>query len=215
MVELVSPRRWVIAGLVLVGLVAGAVVIRHAVADQAPYSAAAVRARVDLQVLAPIDAQAAADRLAGKGRLSVPLPPLGPDAQEIVGQVTFRTPSDAPHEGQYALFVLQDGQPVSAIWGVGPPHTHVGQGWDGRFNEVAAKYSWLRGLASVETEPGFTDAGSAVTFPPDTTGPITFVALRDRDRNPITDPEKDLAVALVFLGDDDDGPVYWATRLTG
>ncbi len=93
--------------------------------------------------------------------------------------------------------------------------TNVGQGWDGRYNEVAAKYPWLHMLASKQTPDGFgfTDSGMAVSFAPNTPGPITFTAVLDPSSLPVTDPSQQLTVALVFIGAND--RIYWATRLAG
>jgi hypothetical protein len=91
----------------------------------------------------------------------------------------------------------------------------VGQGWDGRYNKVAAKYPWLHMLADTRTPDGssFTNSGMAVIFPPDTQGPVTFTATLDETSLPITDPAQQLTVALVFIGENDQ--VYWAIKLAG
>jgi hypothetical protein len=103
--------------------------------------------------------QAVADRLAGPGRLIVPVvEPADGSAtpQQLVGQLTFRTPPNAPKDGRYALFIIDrsQGLPVSAAYATGPVGTRVVQGWDGRYNKVAAKYPWLHMLASVPTPDG-------------------------------------------------------------
>lgn len=207
----------VLLALVLAGLAVRGVVASRA--NRAPYAAAAVGAAVRMEMAAPGRAQAMADRLAGPGRLIVPFvhPVDGQVPQQVVGQLTFRTPPNAPHDGQYALFVIDRAQnkPVSAAYGTGPAGTNVGQGWDGRFNEVAAKYPWLHMLAdtSLPDGSGFTNSGMAVSFPPDTRGPVTFVATLDALSLPITDPSRQLTVALVFIGGNDH--IYWATKLAG
>jgi hypothetical protein len=187
---------------------------------RAPYSAADVQASVRIQMVAPGQAQAVADRLAGPGRLTVPfVEPTDGSAtpQQLVGQLTFRTPPNAPRDGQYALFIIERARnrPVSAAYGTGPVGTNVAQGWDGRFNKVAAKYPWLHMLASVQLPDGsgFTDPGMAVIFAPNTRGPVTFTAVLDELSLPVTDPSQQLTVALVFLGANDQ--IYWATKLAG
>jgi len=206
----------ILAVLVLAGLVLGNVV--EARAHRAPYTAAEIGASVRMEIVAPGRVQAVVDQLAGPGRLNAPLvePVAGqPTQQQLVGQLSFRTPRNAPSGGQYGLFVIDraSNKPVPAIYGVGPAGTNVVQGWDGRFNKVAAKYPWLHMLASVRVPNGFTDPGMAVIFASDTPGPVTFTALLDQDSLPVTDPPRQLTVALVFIGADDH--IYWATKLAG
>lgn len=188
--------------------------------NRAPYSADAVHASVRMEMVAPGRAQAVADQLAGPGRLSVPVvePVKGEKTpQQVVGQLMFRTPPNAPRDGHYALFIIDRalGKPVSALYATGPIGTDVAQGWDGRYNEVAAKYPWLHMLASTQLPDGlgFTDRGMAVSFAANTPGPVTFTAVLDRLSLPVTDPSQQLTVALVFLGADDQ--IYWATKLAG
>ena len=178
--------------------------------SKAPYSAAAVDAHVQVQIVAPAQAQAAADRLAGPGRLTAPVGIPGV-REEVVGQLTFRTPDNAPHDGQYALFVIDndDHRPVRDIWGAGPRGTDVGQGWDGRFDQLADKYHWLAPLADMDNGDG--DPGSAVMFRPDTASPVTFVAPLRAGALPVADPSRQLTIALAFISEG--GHVYRATRL--
>lgn len=163
----------------------------------APYGAAAVAAQVDLTVVPATRAQATINRLAGAGRLRFTAADRA--ARVAVGELTFRTPHNAPTSGQYALFVLDDsGQPVVNMWAVGPVGSNVTQGWQGSFGAVGRKYRWLGGLAS-------TNAAMAASFSPKTPAPITFVAQLGSSGQPPT-------VALAFLGSD--GEVYWATKLS-
>jgi hypothetical protein len=215
-----TTTRIVATVAILAALVASAIAVKKVVTarlDRAPYTADAVGAAVRMQLVAPSQAQATADRLADPGRLVAPLPPEGSStAQLIVGQLTFRTPPNAPADGQYALFVIDRAQhkSVSALWGAGPAGTDVGQGWDSRFNKVAAKYPWLSVLADQRTPSGdYTNSGMAVSFAPNTRGPVTFAARLDAESLPITDPSRQLTVALVFIGANDH--VYWATKLAG
>lgn len=183
--------------------------------DRAPYGADAIGAGVRLEMVSPQQAQAAADRLAGTGRLTVPI--AQPGQQQVIGQLTFRTPRTAPHNGQYALFVIDrgPGKPVSQILGTGPAGTDVGQGWDSRYDRIAAKYPWLRMLAQTPAPDGsgFMDPGTALILEPNNPGPITFAALLDPDSPRITDPARQLTVALAFIASN--GHVYWATKLAG
>ncbi|HEX4728750.1 MAG TPA: hypothetical protein VH298_13180 [Jatrophihabitans sp.] len=202
---------------VLVALVVSAFALQNVLTsrhNRAPYDAVAIGASVRMEVVAPARAQAAVDQLAGPGRL---VAPIGGEAsqQQVVGQLTFRTPPNAPQGGQYALFLIDRalGQPVSMLFATGPDGTNVGQGWDGRYNKVAAKYPWLHMLAAIQTPDGWSDPGMAVSFAPNTPGPVTFAAVLDPASLPITDPAQQLTVALVFIGANDH--IYWATKLAG
>lgn len=211
------PVRTIATVAILAVLVASGLILNSVIAsrrDRAPYGADAVHASVRLQMVTPGQAQAAVDRLAGTGRLTAPIGPA--DQQQVVGQLTFHTPRNAPPGGQYALFVIDGrlGKPVPAIFATGPAGTEVNQGWDGRYNKVAAKYPWLHMLAAVPVPGlGYTDPGMSVSFAPTTAGPITFAALLDPDSLPVTDPAQQLTVALVFIGANDH--IYWATKVTG
>ncbi|MEO7260670.1 MAG: hypothetical protein ABI047_05355 [Jatrophihabitantaceae bacterium] len=188
--------------------------------NRAPYAAAAVGASVRMEMVAPGRAQAVADRLAGPGRLIAPVvePVEGQvTQQQVVGQLTFHTPDNAPRDGQYALFIIDraQGEPAPAVYATGPIGTNVAQGWDGGYDEVAAKYPWLHMLASTRTPDGsgFTHSGMAVAFAPNAAGPVTFTAVLDPESLPVTDPLQQLTVALVFIGANDH--IYWATKLAG
>jgi hypothetical protein len=213
-----------IATVAILAVLAVSALALHSVIEsrhnRAPYAAAAVGASVRMEMVAPGQAQAVVDHLAGPGRLTAPfVEPVDGQAtpQQVVGQLTFRTPHNAPQGGQYALFIIDraQGEPVSALYATGPVGTNVGQGWDGRFNKVAAKYPWLHMLASKPAPDGlgFTDSGMAVMFAPNTPGPVTFTAVLDGLSLPVTDPSRQLTVALVFIGANDH--IYWATKLAG
>ena len=216
-----ATARLIATVAVLAVLVVSALVLRNFIVarhNRAPYAAAAVDASVRMEMVAPGQAQAVVDQLAGPGRLTAPFVEAAEGEatpQLVVGQLTFRTPPNAPQGGQYALFVIDRamGEPVPAIYATGPIGTHVAQGWDGRYNDVAAKYPWLRMLASKRVPEGFTDHGMAVDFAPNTPGPVTFVAVLDPVSLPVTNPAQQLTVALVFLGAN--GHIYWATKLAG
>ena len=81
------------------------------------------------------------------------------------------------------------------------------------YDKVAAKYPWLASLAPVPIDGGssWTDAGTAISFRADTAGPITFVAQLDALTLPVTDPTRDITVALVLVGDN--GSI-WAEKIS-
>lgn len=178
-----------------------------------PFPPDAVDANVTLSVLQPQQAQVKVDQFAGHGRLNVPY--SSGTAGEVVGQLTFAVPPEASTDDVYSLFVIDNrtNEPVSGLWGVGSKGSHVWQGWDMAYNAVAQKYPWLASLAPVPVEGGssWTDPGMAVSFPANTAGPITFVALLDRNAPPVSDPTSDLTVALVLIGDNGS---MWAENLT-
>lgn len=236
-----GETRWttgrIIATLAILAALVGSALALQSVIEarhnRAPYDAVAIGASVRMEMVTHRRAQAAVDLLAGPGRLIAPVADLDEEQgtqQQVVGQLTFRTPHNAPQGGQYALFIIDRamGKPVPALYATGPIGTNVGQGWDSRYDEVAAKYPWLHMLAStptpdgsVFTDPGmaapdglgFTETGMAVSFAPNTPGPITFTALLDGTSLPVTDPARQLTVALVFIGANDH--IYWATKLAG
>jgi hypothetical protein len=217
------PGRRIATLAILAMLVVSGLALRSVIASRshrAPYAAAAIQAGVRMEMVAPGRAQAAVDHLAGPGRLTAPFvePVEGqPTPQQVVGQLTFRTPHNAPKGGQYALFVIDraGNKPVTAVYATGPVGTNVAQGWDGRYDEVATKVPWLHMLASTPAADGsgFTNPAMAVSFAPDTAGPVTFIATLDEESLPITDPSQQLTVALVFIGAN--GHIYWATKLAG
>jgi len=187
-------RRGVIAG-VLGFLLIGAVSIKHLHNVQAgvPYAASAVAGKVSVQVLPSADAAARAAQLAGR--------PVGVLAAQsvVVGQLTFRTPDNAPHIGQYSLIVIDKGlrQPVSLLAGVGPSGSVIRAGWDARYDQVLAK----AGAGSRPVRP------NALSFAPDTTSPVTFEAAG----RGISDPARQLTFVLAFFSVD--GHLYWQTTL--
>ncbi len=211
------PAVVLVAALVLVGVVGRwAIVEQH---DRSPYPPWAVDAHVSVSIVKAGQARATLDRLAGPGRLGLPLLVKGEAQQVIVGELTFRTPPRlfGGHGGEYALFVLDrwdSSRPVSTMWGIGPIGTNVGQGWEGDYDNIAHKYDWLATLASPRLPDGsYGSAGMAVVFAATTRGPVTFTA-KLREPTEITgDPARRITVVLAFLGDG--GHVYWADRLYG
>lgn len=175
-----------------------------------PYLPEAVHASATFTVLSPRQAQAKVDELAGPGRVTV----SWRSRQQVVGQLTFTVPPNVRPDDQYALFVIDNRvhRPVPAMWGVGPVETHVGQGWDSRYAQVTQRYSWLASLAAVPAGDGsWADPRTAVSFPADTTSPVTFVAALGPYAPPVTDPRSDLSIALVLISHN--GSI-WAQNLT-
>src|SRR6185503_396934 len=107
-----TPASTMVTVAILAVLAVAAVALQSVIAsrnNRAPYAAAAIHASVRMEMVAPGRAQAAVDRLAGSGRLNAPIvePVEGQVAQQqVVGQLTFRTPHNAQRGGQYALFII-------------------------------------------------------------------------------------------------------------
>src|SRR6185503_17354334 len=107
-----APAGTIVTVAILAVLAVAAVALQSVIAsrnNRAPYAAAAIHASVRMEMVAPGRAQAAVDRLAGSGRLNAPIvePVEGQVAQQqVVGQLTFRTPHNAQRGGQYALFII-------------------------------------------------------------------------------------------------------------
>lgn len=199
-----QPRRMrgMTAAVLAVALLGVATVAGRGSHHSAPYGPTAVAASIQLTVVPVAQAQQRIDQLVGAGRLNAVVTP-GPDI--VVGQLLFHTPSNAPKAGQYSLFVIDNDshQVVPGMWGIGPVGSHVGQGWDGHYPNLAKAYSWLQPLAVQD--------GSAVSFPPDARGPVTFEATLEPGSLPITDPSTQLTIALAFFAAD--GHIYWAEKL--
>lgn len=93
----------------------------------------------------------------------------------------------------------------------------TGTNWAGAYEVLAERYDWLRGVA----EADHTDATGTTFFPtaavgaPATAAGTVTAWFRQWGEGPIplTDPARDLVVALVHV--DDGGEVRWARRIFG
>lgn len=175
-----------------------------------------MHARVSLRVVAPDHAQQDADRLTGPGRLNVVYPVGSSPKQVLLGQLTLRTPANAPVRGHYvfALIDHNDHEPLPELYAVGPrPGSNVGQGWDGRDQEIAQRYPKLSAFKDLPGPNGndWRDPGMAVFFTPRTPGPVTFTAVLPSDALPVNDPAQRFTAVLALFGPDE--TLYWATVL--
>lgn len=175
MLQGVRERLFLLVGILLVVVAATAIVVNGAATDGPPFALADMHARItNLAVLPDTGlAQAALDRLAGKGRLNLAYAPGRPAV--VVGTLEYDVAAPAGADGQLVLFVIDSraGVPLRYVFGVGPPGSNVGQGWDGRYQRLSNKYRWLTMLAEQKTAAGYEQPGMAVSNPPRTKGPIT------------------------------------------
>jgi hypothetical protein len=181
-----------------------------------PYAPSAVHARANLRVVTPDDAQEAADRLAGPGRLNVVYPVGDSPEQVLLGQLTLRTPPNAPADGEYvfALIDNNDHEPLEDIYAVGPhPQSTVAQGWEGRYQKIAERYPKLAAFKAI-LDPdggGWRDPGMAVSFPATTRGPITYTAALGSEALPVSEVAARFTAVLALFGRNE--TLYWATVL--
>jgi hypothetical protein len=175
-----------------------------------------VHARVSLRIVAPADAQAEADRLTGPGRLNVVYPVGDSPKQVLLGQLSLRTPPNAPADGQYVFALIDKDvhEPLPDLYAVGPrPGSNVGQGWDGRYQKIAQRYPDLSAFKDLPgpNGNGWRDPGMAVSFTPRTPGPVTFTAVLPFDALPVTDVANRFTAVLALFGPNE--TLYWATVL--
>ena len=181
-----SSRRRILAITAIVFLVALTLILKRSNHAGAPYSVADLGAKVTLAA-AP-----------------------GGGGHTVTGELTFVTQTGAPKPGVLALFVIDrsTGKAAGELTGSARAGSPVHVGWDRHYDQISKQVSWLSALTPV----GSTPPASAVSFAPSTVSPITFTAVLAGTAPAVTEPARDLTVALVFL--DPQGHVYWATNLT-
>jgi hypothetical protein len=178
-----------------------------------PFPLASMQVRATLTVTDATHAQRVADRLAGRGRLSAFTGDSIGQRQQLVGQLQFDAVGRSGDDGQLAFFVIDNrlNRPLNMVEGVGGRGANVSRGWDGRYQRLADKYSWLRSLAAIpDGAGGYRDPGEAVAFSPTTGGPVTFVAVMDDSALPIEDLARDLTFVIAYLGGNRGA---WAERI--
>jgi hypothetical protein len=202
-----TPRKVLIVVLLL-ALLSSGVTLAQAWRHRAPYGPEALRPHAS--VTAYTDAAAAqhvVDALFGPDRYVVPID--RPDAQFVIGTLSFDGPPQARDDDVHVLFVLDAfGRPVHDIMGLTSRGDAVSVGWDGRYGQLADRYRWLSHLRSVETDQGWTDPGDSLSWRATMPGPVTFVAVvPDAGRAAGTGGA---TFALALLGND---RMQWATRI--
>jgi hypothetical protein len=210
------PMRTLVLAVVAAGLTVAGLVTWRLWPSPPPYPPAAVHAQVSMQVVAPAQAQTAADRLTGAGRLNVVYPVGNSPKQVLLGQLSLRTPTNAPAGGEYAFVLIDnnDHEPLPDIYAVGSHrYSSVAQGWEGWYEKIAERYPDLTALKPIP-EPdgsGWRDPGMAVGFKARARGPVTFTAVLGADALPVTDPARRFTAVLALFGPDEN--LYWATAL--
>lgn len=189
---------------VLALIVAGVVVLRP---TPTPFPLARMHARASFTVTDAAHAPAVADRLTGRHRLTT----FVFRRPQIVGQLRFRTVGKKGDGGELTLFVIDNRihKPLATMAGVGPGGADVAAGWDGDYEKLAAKYSWLHPLAAIPVDDGYEDPGSSLSFGPALRGPVSFAAALDPGTLPLTRPTRDLGFVLAYVGRDG----VWAERI--
>jgi hypothetical protein len=203
---------WTLVGVLAVALIAvGAVKAKQRWNDRTPYPASAMNLHLTFAVHDQSSQQAALDALAWKGEMVAWGSPF---TQVVVGQLDFTQPPHAPAGSQYALIIIDRRTGKVAKWAESAaPGRSLNTGWDSRFGNFAKRYPWLSATASIPVAGGWAFPGEAVCFDPDIHGPITFDVALDPGSPPVTDPARDLLIALGFVADN--GHVFWAQQLAG
>jgi hypothetical protein len=181
--------------------------------NRSPFPPSAVHVRLTLTSIPTEQAQPLLDRLTG-GRHLTPTWSGGEGAAaapQLVGQLTFDGPANAPAGSRYVLFLVDErdsGHPTPSLYGWAG--AALATGWDGRYDQIPRRYPDLGGLGMVQLDAGFTAPGASLSFGPRTTGPVTISAvsvptgLRADDVSPFHG-------VLAFFGANQH--LYWATQV--
>ena len=142
--------------------------------------------------------------------------PMSATQQAVVGRLSYALPAKAPSGSRYELFFIDErtSSSPSTFYGWAPGSgDNPGNGWDSAFDATVKAHAWLSPLAPIQDDSGsWRDPGTAVLVPLHAGSPMTFYASLDPDAPPIHDINKDVLVALAYIGPD--GQPWWAQRLT-
>ena len=186
--------------------------------DSPPYPAAALHARsTHLQAIKPNRAAAnVSAAYAALGPSSADRAEFPDDWSYVVGELDFDVPKKAPPTGEYQLI------PLDRTLGDRPPVRMSGDlaqggavalGWDGWNARLAKRYSWMHGVKPIENGDGsMSEDWLALSWRPNSAGPLRFAVWRPPGSLALSDPAKDLTFALVFRGAHDE--LYWAEKVT-
>lgn len=195
---------WVVTALVAVaGLIALQV---HRSSAATPYPLADMHASAIITVTDGAQAQQVADRLVGEGKLGA----VSVDRIEIIGQVSLTAVGKPRDGGRLNLFLIDNrSNTLITMTSFVETADRMALGRDGRDHRLAKRYDWLKPVASAPSSDGFTYEAMALSFASTHDGPVTFLAVLDADALPVTDPARDLTLALAYVTDDD----AWAVRV--
>ena len=208
----VGERLALLVAAVVIFVVGIVLWLHNAAPSGPPFALSAMHTQVEATVTNAPGATRLLSTFMGRRTDAAYLPPIS-RRQHLVLRVQFRPLGHAGDGDQMALFVIDNRlhKPLDNVYAFDPLGDDVGQGWDGRFTRLSDKYSWLASLAPVRDDSGgYTDPGLAVDWRPGTAGPWMIDAVMDRDALPVTDPSKDLTVALAYVGDSRGA---WAVRV--
>jgi hypothetical protein len=123
------------------------------------------------------------------------------DQQYIVGRFSMSARS-APAGSQYALTIIDNRthQPLTQVWPASTERGTLTAGWDYGMNNIGKHFTWLSPLIDRRVNGGYEDSGQAVTWASGPARAFAFYGLLARDAPPVTDPARDLTIALVFIG---------------
>jgi hypothetical protein len=91
-------------------------------------------------------------------------------------------------------------QPLTQVWPASTDHGTLSAGWDYGMNNIGKHYSWLSPLVDEQVDGGYQDSGQDVGWASGPAESFAFYGLLSSDALPVTDPARDLTIALVFLG---------------
>ncbi|MFL6174539.1 MAG: hypothetical protein ACJ716_16745 [Marmoricola sp.] len=202
-------RRWLLVGVLLLALVAAALLFKHQRREH-EWSHGGDAVEVQAQILATSGA-GFGDALeeAGGDRDGAIV-----DAQQ--GFVIKVRWNGSPASGGSYQFVLLDhrvspARPIRAATGAAPGRG-VTLGWDGRYEALSQHYSWLAGTAERRLSDGsYADTAESVGVPARKRGTAMVAFYNVKNANAVTDPARDLKLAMFFV--DSDGAVRWARAI--
>ncbi|MFL6106731.1 MAG: hypothetical protein ACJ72L_07190 [Marmoricola sp.] len=121
-----------------------------------------------------------------------------------------------PASGGSYQFVLLDhrvspARPIRAATGAAPGRG-ITLGWDGRYEALSQHYAWLAGTEERRLSDGsYADTAEAVGVPARKRGRAMVAFYNVKNANAVTDPARDLELAMFFV--DSDGEVRWARAI--
>jgi hypothetical protein len=204
MMPTVTPRTWWLAAPVLVAVIGASYAI--ITSSRAPFALASTHPEVSGVSILTTHGRSAGNVVAAlRGLASAPVDGVAlssaKDQQYVVGRFSMSARS-APRGSQYGLVIIDNRthQPLTAVWPASTDHGTLSAGWDYGMNRIGEHYSWLSPLIDKRVDGGYEDSGQAVMWLSGPAESFAFYGLLSSDALPVTDPARDLTIALVFLG---------------